>query len=128
MREIKFRILHKASNTIADDVTSGSNESLNELLSCEEIICLQYTGLKDKNGVEIYDGNILAIKLSDSESEVIHNYEVRFKIGSFVLYNIDKFRNKWGNLSRMFDPDMFDILEAIEVIGNIYEDKELLND
>lgn len=78
---------------------------------------LQFTGLSDKNGKEVYEGDILAA-MSPSAGPM----HVVFEEGSFVANN--RF-GRWGPLYRMtFHP--FPDLYSIEVIGNIYENPELL--
>lgn len=72
----------------------------------------QYTGLKDKNGQEIYEGDVLR----DNESTVI----VKFVDGGFSV-DYKTIGGKWRNYS-----DLFDYLDDYEgeVIGNIYENPE----
>jgi uncharacterized phage protein (TIGR01671 family) len=80
----------------------------------------QYTGLKDKNGKEIYEGDIVkAPYLDPIFGDVVNNMFVNIVVGynkgSFVLeYN--------GNL-RVYISDLYD---NIEIIGNIYDNPELL--
>ena len=75
---------------------------------------MQYTGLKDKNGKEIYEGDIL---------DFVHLYGVRpapifWRNGGFwVAVNDPGYEDRW------IVPDP----EECEVIGNIYENPELLN-
>lgn len=72
---------------------------------------MQYTGLKDKNGVEIYDGNIVRC-FRDGPSEVV------FKKGCFGLETYTAI----GNYYSTFD----EVYGYCEIIGNIYENPELL--
>jgi len=72
---------------------------------------MQYTGLKDKNGKEIYEGDLFNYMCDDGCIE--KNCEVVFNDGAF--------RTRWGCLIK-------DIIDwEFEVIGNIYENPELLN-
>lgn len=68
----------------------------------------QYTGLKDKNGKKIFEGDILVEYSNDVEYWV-------------VSYEYEKFVGTCENVSE----DLYE-LSDLEVIGNIYENKELL--
>jgi len=117
MREIKFRAwlknetghsyMYKWNNEFFSDMSpvTGYGSELDD-----DILLMQYTGLKDKNGVEIYEGDILRVMYDDPEDEddiisvtytdtedEIYNYE-------YVGWTI---------------PVAKDI--KVEVIGNIYE-------
>ena len=69
---------------------------------------MQYTGLKDKNGVPIYEGDI-GDDLSDER------YEVKFDEGAFVVIHD-------GNVIELLS----EVVSSIEIIGNIYENSNLL--
>ena len=72
----------------------------------------QYTGLKDKNGKKIFEGDI--VKAFYFEKEVIGKIE--FIYGTFALTN-----------SGISDNQLF-IFEKLEVIGNIYDNPELFKE
>jgi len=76
----------------------------------------QYTGLKDKNGVEIYDGDV--VKAESWEPKV---FEIQFLEGGFCA--------TYGKIDRCpTDINLFysSVGCGIEVIGNIYNNPELL--
>jgi uncharacterized phage protein (TIGR01671 family) len=73
----------------------------------ENYIIQQYTGLKDSKGVEIYEGDI--VEIGDRKREVI------FNIGMFYI------DENYGDIVPVSEVD-----NIIEVIGNIFENPELI--
>jgi len=117
-REIKFRAWDgKKMNyqPIVSDGTDGGETSrvmLNEAIECFDYILMQFTGLHDKNGKEIYEGDIvIPTKLKDVPNEVKYIQHGFYRV---KIHKNTDYVNPLGNCE-------------VEVIGNIYENKELLN-
>ena len=74
----------------------------------------EFTGLHDKNGKEIYEGDVVQWGGSDKETRAVEFKDGRF--GILHCYNPD---------CNIFQTSIWDL---VEVIGNIYENEELLED
>lgn len=83
----------------------------------KDLIIEDFTGLKDKNGVDIYEGDI--ISMSTKKPVAI----VEFDYCSFVLKWIDKV---YKNTRQKEKEPIFRNIHLFEVVGNIYENPELL--
>lgn len=86
----------------------------------EDVILMQSTGLKDKNGKEIFEGDILACKTDD---EVI-NLNI-FWDEEYALFMFEsKKYNEQEPLAELVEDNIY----PFEIIGNIYENREILED
>lgn len=137
----KFRAWDKEENRMIYPSTSGvcfelDDEGINILdVSGEypddhvfpkiDSILMQSTGLKDKNGVEIFEGNILRFVEVTNEGLFEYVTDVKWEDCSFVVKSggkyYDTFLAAWSG-----DPDNTYPLFEMEVIGNIYENPKLL--
>lgn len=112
MRELKFKVWDKSRKLMLDDVRLSG--MLNKKFQCDSIEYLQFTGLKDKNGAEVFDGDIVnhpGIGIGHIEYNEKHAaYKIVFK-GTTRKWLIDMIERE---------------IRDIEVIGNKYENPELL--
>lgn len=116
MANIKVRVFDKYINKFIErgqkdktvkkcfDFTSRKEM---ELLQ-DQFLFVLYTGLRDKNGEEIHEGNLTW----DSHKEVIGR----------IVFDEGKFLYEWENISE----DLREVCDEIEVIGSVYENPELL--
>lgn len=126
MREIKFRFWD--SNVGAFDTTIGGYVLQGvDLSSCLPggYTVMQYTGLRDKNGVEIYEGDVLHWQTVHDDPEIVAmnngNVLVEWEYGMWVVQNAPR-----NGLWKCVDDMETENSETYQVIGNIYENPELL--
>jgi len=89
----------------------------------DKVIQMQFTGLKDKNKKEIYEGDIVNFFFNGSIIKREFICEVKYEGSSFLLLRVDK-KKREDKLVGALD----EFPKNCEVIGNIYEDKKLLGD
>ena len=131
MREIKFRAVNKLNNTLvevtridfANSIIYYNNPNMENTMyhsqegNIDDFILLQYTGYQDEEWTEIFEGNIVDFMdySFDGESEYNCRGEVIFEDGAWHITNAI-------STSELFNYEG----GAIKVIGNIFENPELL--
>ena len=125
MREIEFRVYVHNKNKIYNVkeidfvhkiLTFEENKSTNTMRTFNQVRLMQYTGLKDKNGKKIFEGDIVMADFDYTEQpmEVIY-YKCGFKLKS-------------KDCKETYDYSIHDETPELEVIGNIHDNPELLKE
>lgn len=126
MREIKFRGIAVGFNKQAYGYYVNKNPEKHQIIAFDTILPVlvesntvgQFTGLKDKSGVEIYEGDIL----SDMNGEkLVCEYS-----NPYLGFRLSKLKLSKDNYQRTYDLGSFGGCKHLEVIGNIYQNPELL--
>ncbi len=130
MREIKYKAyikslnlivpilyLHLVTEEVEVDLTDGQGHT--SLYRFDEVELLQYTGLKDKNGTEIYEGDVFINKWKVGHTSLHRVYFCEKELAFMSLTNLN------GDLIK---ESLAGYAEGhnIRVTGNIYENPELL--
>lgn len=141
MRELKFRAWDTERKIMAQVNYLGLNDyEVGMKAKCENwnapypYVCklMQYTGLKDKNGKEIYEGDVIkVIRKHWNNCGKEHLEKIAEETGEVVFYkNLQvslKTKEKEGTL---YQPLLWIFADEedceIEIIGNVYENKDLL--
>ena len=126
MRDLKFRAWIKNYNCYADvlgfeqdrlfvQFQSGERAQHRLYVPIEDCVLEQYTGLKDKNGEMVYDGDIVLDRYDGDDAFIV---EWDKDTASFILTDTEHILNvSFDN----FYPD-----KDLEIIGNIHENQELM--
>lgn len=124
MREVKFRAWHKlegkiyqwGSGVIAiDHQLNVETVPAGRTLKHDEVELMQFTGMFDCNGNDIYEGDILQIE--DASAKVVF-WERPPEFGLDFSHNEDVWCEDWN---------LTDDSERMAIIGNIYENPDLLS-
>lgn len=117
-REIKFRGWDDESRTMLEAQDLSQSGEHWKWLGKRDVMLMQYTGLKDRTGKEIYEGDVVRAVAESQYAEQSGCFQVIFSFDlAWALANIDEEHGlspTWGGW------------ESLEVIGNIHENPDLL--
>lgn len=119
---LRFRAWDKETKTMNGmaEIYRNRNQEIELHPRDENIILMQSTGLEDKNNKEIFEGDVIAIEVDDTGTPINARVFQNSKIGVLMFHVFED--NE--------DVPMVELLEdnsvAFEIIGNIYENQELL--
>lgn len=126
-REIKFRAWHKADNSMMtwEEINQSDKDGIIPFLDClsnPNAVVMQYTGLKDTNGKEIYEGDIVETRLNVRGKPGSQNW------ASIIRYNehVGAWQIAYRNSGNDFSTDNIGFRYFLTVIGNIFENPEML--
>lgn len=133
-REIKYKIWDRIEKrwyayeeniySLAPEIAEINSEYGNDK---SRFVWLQFTGLHDKNGKDVYEGDLFEF-VSKKDTSIIMLGEVYFKEGCFTMgYG---YKNPSGEQRKGYflsSPMENDGAEWVEVVGNIYENSDLIN-
>lgn len=136
MKEIKFKAFIKWAKIILEvEIIDFSRKRIYcktesekpnpcDFYNFDDVILLQFANIKDKNNIDIYEGDILK---DSSNRLMVVKWDDRLGTAKFVFITINKIAHiqsgRYLNTHDWITSDENDI----ELIGNIYENKELLD-
>ena len=118
----KFRAWDKETKTMNGmvEIYRNRNQEIELRPRDEKIILMQSTGLKDKNSKEIFEGDII------TNGEAVVDVKNHPTLGFYTVVNgVERF---FGSITSIkdFEKDVEEFSSVTEIIGNIYENPELL--
>lgn len=133
-RTIKFRAwdgLRMTTSGIMFNTSTGCVEVPTELTGREGTLktpyrLMQFTGLLDKNGREIYEGDVVEYMCASGRDKIIAVVSFQHLTSCFVMRWSEGKVSRFVNFSADTGGEDFVMQSSISVIGNIYENPELI--
>lgn len=136
MRDLRFRawlkddeIMVTPISMIFDGVARYTTRLFNKDYAPSQLVIMQFTGLKDKNGEEIFEGDVLQSDLREWKDDKNYpTFVVKWSqpLTRFTLVRPSGNDGFWG--LEMTDKYAKGSVDHLEVIGNIYENPDLLGE
>lgn len=127
-RILKFRAFNKSTNQMIHSDEAGNENPIanlgyffigTQLTDDPDILYMQFTGLTDKNGKEIYEGDIILVDGFDNSIRSVFTTLYKVIFDNSVLSLISKSEHDWLHMGELAP-------EETEVIGNIHQNPELI--
>lgn len=122
-REFKFRAWNKKLKFWYD----GPLSIFSTLLRKKEVVVMQYTGIKDKNKKEVYEGDI--VKAIPMEEHIVTTQHDETVISDVIFLEDLQFQVRSRDEEQVYEhglPLAWGGWDSVEVIGNVYENPKLL--
>jgi uncharacterized phage protein (TIGR01671 family) len=129
-------IVHEDLNYNFHDVTALDVPDPEVTTKFDDLILMQFTGLRDKDGKELYEGDIGFYRIERPSANRFEEYMgvIEFSEGAFIMRCPDDSGNQWNhgsgywNLNKFIEWGTDNILwDTFKILGNIYENAELLD-